>query len=784
MMPGRNDDYSPGEVARSQAVSTFGVGSIYELRTFSRNSAGTLHSVMIAGLDYWKPDPACEIHEPSLERALGVKHFFLPPAGEDRWKMGDPAVPAVRFPRWLVCNQCNRLGVVGMQFEDRAGQGPRCADQKCRGKGIPSRLVVACFHEGDPDNDTQPGHIDDFPWISWAHSTSADGRCQKPQLKLESEGNSTGLSGLVVSCHSDSCKGKVGRSLEGVFGDHALAHLSCLGRRPWLDDSEPCGRKVRALLRGASNLYFPANASALSIPPYSRRIYQLLLDSRCQSILASVGKIGLEIIVDMLRNAVAEFADYSDEQLVHTIQELTGQTPDAGSGLTESQQRGLERAAIIRGYRGEQGDEFEAYPITGEDLGGTLEPHLNRLVIVPRLREVRALRGFHRVNPMAGGDSYHLRCAPISGRPMDWLPAIEVRGEGIYLELRSDMVEEWENSDAVQQRAGIIQRNMENTTLKKYGYERLSGGYLLVHTLSHLLIKQLCLECGYSSASLRERLFVERSPEENWTGVLIYTATAGADGTLGGLTAQGEPDRFEQILLGALESARWCSSDPLCIESQGQGADALNLAACHACSLVAETSCEARNMFLDRALIVGTLEDPDLGFFSSLISRNDDAVAPWQATSTGNQVLIDLPVYRLETLANGVQEDNEIEEYITAPGSTSRAFAVHLDVGTLQAQRSQQGGIFLETGLLVLLHPTAPDEFTRDAPLLLMKRHGVFDATSKPWTVGFAVPRVDSIRIKYVSTESGHRPETVSADDVLVVGRLERVFHDGQWFDI
>ncbi|TOO25242.1 hypothetical protein CGH41_18180, partial [Vibrio parahaemolyticus] len=107
---------------------------------------------------------------------------------------------------------------------------------------------------------------------------------------------------------------------------------------------------------------------------------------------------------------------------------------------------------------------------------------------------------------------------------------------------------------------------------------------------------------------------------DNYCGVLISTASAASDGTLGGLVRQGKPKNFVNTLINALRDAEWCSSDPLCIDSEGQGSEALNLAACHACALVSETSCELRNMFLDRGLVIGTLDKPSMGLFSDLLA--------------------------------------------------------------------------------------------------------------------------------------------------------------------
>jgi hypothetical protein len=139
--------------------------------------------------------------------------------------------------------------------------------------------------------------------------------------------------------------------------------------------------------------------------------------------------------------------------------------------------------------------------------------------------------------------------------------------------------------------------------------------YILIHTLAHLLVNQLVYQCGYGSASLRERIYAADG-ENPMSGVLIYTAAGDSEGTMGGLVRMGQPGYFEEILAKAIEKARWCSSDPVCIESKGQGPDNCNLGACHSCTLLPETSCEEQNRLLDRGVVVGTLEKPDVGYFS------------------------------------------------------------------------------------------------------------------------------------------------------------------------
>ena len=156
----------------------------------------------------------------------------------------------------------------------------------------------------------------------------------------------------------------------------------------------------------------------------------------------------------------------------------------------------------------------------------------------------------------------------------------------------------------------------------------------MLHTIAHLLIKQLSFECGYSIASLRERLYCSEATDgKEMSGILIYTASGDSEGTLGGLVRQGRCDTFPAIFKKAIESAITCSNDPVCSLSWGQGRDSLNLSACYSCALIPETSCEEFNVFLDRAMIVGTCEKTDIGFYSRCVRTPDG----WNHTSVAEK---------------------------------------------------------------------------------------------------------------------------------------------------
>jgi hypothetical protein len=230
---------------------------------------------------------------------------------------------------------------------------------------------------------------------------------------------------------------------------------------------------------------------------------------------------------------------------------------------------------------------------------------------------VRALTAFTRlVDVESTTDAKQM---PLSDTPLDWLPAVEVRGEGVFLRLDEERLKKWEEVAAprvelmrtahqrvLDQRADDPSRAVESPATPRM---------VLLHTLAHVLINEWSLDAGYPAASLRERLYAG----DDMAGLLVYTATSDSAGSLGGLVVQGEPDPLGQAIRSAVQRAAWCSSDPLCVESGVSGTTGLNLAACHACVMLPETSCEHNNVLLDRALLVGTPEDPTLGFFAALL---------------------------------------------------------------------------------------------------------------------------------------------------------------------
>jgi hypothetical protein len=604
-----------GELRRSAVVTTFGPGSVVDFR-----AEGGAVSGVAAGLEEWdrnfRPPGLLnpqKIHEPRLQRKLSVRGFRLPPVVDENWRddQGNPDrrfLIAARFPEWLQCPECDRIAPARKWTEDDGRAYRYCSTCTHKAPGqrkvfvIPVRFIMAC--EG--------GHLDEFPWHFWV-GHRPDCKNREGFLYLKAEQPS--LAGLMLHC--DKCG--VRKSMEGVFSKGTWKNFNCRGRRPWLAEAdEQCSRNPRALQRGASNLYFPVIESALDIPPWSDAL-QEALGTYWSAIVACEAEDRPTFIRMLAKGElkpVLEELRVTPEELAKRVEErLTLYNSDAVLDIRQEEFR-----QFTSGIDTNPTDARE-FEIRNVAVPEELRTVFHRIVRAVRLREVRAIRGFTRIDPPddPGGPNV----ASLSVTPLEWLPAIEVRGEGIFLALSSSAVREWEQQEQVKERTKEIDDAWEREWLERNTQPpswRITPRFLLIHSFAHALMRQLTLECGYSSSALRERLYV-RSDENDMAGLLIYTATSDADGTLGGLQRQGEPARIQRTIISSLRAMEWCSSDPLCIQGMISGADGLSKSACHACVLAPETACEHFNRFLDRAFLVGLPDNPEVGFFSAILRR-------------------------------------------------------------------------------------------------------------------------------------------------------------------
>lgn len=417
--------------------------------------------------------------------------------------------------------------------------------------------------------------------------------------------------------------------MEGAFTGTALSDLNvfCSGKRPWLKDAptERCSERPRTLQRGSSVAWQPIVRTALSIPPWSDEHFTRLgsrLDD-LREMYEAGDEHGIRVYLKVL--GIEKKYEFSAAKVIALLaaenQEDGGSDGEATVDSPFVRLRNQEYERLIVGQpEKETGreDQFVCeHPLSSPAV---LSPYgVTGPMLVKRLREVRALKAFSRVDTPETRTDVHQ--AALSLVELDWLPAMEVQGEGVFLRLDEDRLDDWARSVAVAARTDRIRNNHTRMTRERAQDPEsvpdspASPRMILLHTLAHALINEWSLDGGYPAASLRERLYAS----DAMAGILICTATSDSAGSLGGLVAQGEPDRLRNSLDSALDRARWCSADPLCVESTGSGVGGINMAACHACVLLPETSCEHNNGLLDRALLVGTPEDPSIGFFSDVL---------------------------------------------------------------------------------------------------------------------------------------------------------------------
>lgn len=625
-----------GSMRRSQLVTPFGVGAMSILVN------GT--SVITGGLDHWyKTDDSANLsltdyveHDWRLEERLGVGELRLPPDYRYSSGTGDRrnlrlSVPVLRFPRWCFCMYCKRLkfSTLTMSQPEYCPDASH-AEQKYKSRMSQVPFVAVCAR----------GHLDDFPFDKWVHR-SLSSPCSGP-LRLVSRGGGS-LAGQYVEC--EGCRQD--RSLAGVLdasrsGADERTTLTdrlatgeqyeCQGSRPWLaDDGRGCGEPVRGALRAAGNVYFPKVESSIYLPQNEGKVSADVLELMRRSDVGPVLKVlrsafGSNLTASQLRAHLPFelFAPISDDQLASAYGEVFGVGGDAIDALDDEQRETLTSNEDWRYPEFSLLRETPSHAYlkaTDPGVAPELATVVDRVRRVEVLRETRVLRGFTRVRDgslrLSEGKAL-LRRRPL--RPEhDWLPAYVVKGEGLYLELSAAALHAWEIRPEVEARANKIAQRYD-TVAHDRGLEPrpLGPRFVLLHTLAHLLINELVFTCGYSSASLRERLYVSNEPQREMAGVLIYTAAGDSEGTMGGLVRMARPDNLQTVFTAALNNAQWCSTDPVCMEvgQAGQGPDSCNLAACHGCALLPETSCEEFNRFLDRGLVIGTFDDSALGFFS------------------------------------------------------------------------------------------------------------------------------------------------------------------------
>lgn len=604
---------------RSALISPWGVGAIVP---FVNDE-----SLMIAGLDMWRYQSTAPfiIKDERLQKRLGVKELRWPPDFRDYETDSENCnlkIPAVRFPRWNYCPFCGTMQKVGLftkQPKCDAHQwehGRKCdINKRYRRSLIPERFVVVC-----PE-----GHIDDFPIAEWIH---ADGEHiyneHTCRIRRTTGGTSAALTGVRYECSCGASK-----SIAGALRPGALQSIGykCKGGKPWLgieeDTENPCqcdASKLRVVQRGASNVWFADTRSSIYIPTedesQSRRITEVV--NQYFGLVART-RLNGEVPFDLVESIADE--ERVDARILYDafkkkIDNIEG-LPEVTEEMTEDEYRLAEYKMLIKSSGGDALDFHSVnYPIS--KYHSKIRKFFKSISLVKKLRETRAFVGFSRLQPNSSAKIEDKKAMLRLGNG-SWLPAIEVYGEGIFFEFSSEELKSWAEMEEVKKRLAPLDAAYQQSFFSKASPGHLRAEYVLLHTFAHLIINQLSYECGYGSSSIKERIYCEKcSNDLEMYGVLIYTASGDSEGSLGGLVRRGEPGKIEDTIVSALENAKWCSADPICITSIGQGPESLNRAACHNCALLPETCCECGNRLLDRGLIVGELTERSIGFFSDL----------------------------------------------------------------------------------------------------------------------------------------------------------------------
>lgn len=592
-----------GQIRQSQLITTYGPGSMLDLPN---------HSVLVAGLDHWSKGGE-QVLEPRLVEKL--KHLldlptlklFTPPPDQDDLTAPPTGITAWQFPEWFITQ--NIVGDISsttrsrMLVHRKAVSGGTFIDQDRKKQAVvPVRFVRAC----------RAGHIGDIDWYSFVHNKLSECRRQYRQLWIDELGTSGDLSEVQIRC---AC-GAHRRMAEAALRENRALGL-CDGARPWLGKytRESCDEINRLLIRTASNAYFSQLMSVISLPDRNETVREAV--DNVWDFLEEVENAEQVKYERKKAKVKSVLEGISDEEVFAEIKARRGGGPEFTKSVKQAEMETLFSAKEELGDDRPDGNFFARSLPHGQWSQPWMTP-IKRVVLVHRLREVMALVGFTRfeaASPDIEGElEMGVRRAALA-RETTWLPAVENKGEGIFLQFKSNLVEQWLNRSEVQNRGQKLEAGFHCWIAEHHGSHRQFPGlpYILFHSFSHLLITAVSLECGYPASSIRERIYA--LPGVGY-GILLFTGSSDAEGTLGGLIQVGR--RIHKHIQNALEFGELCSNDPVCTQHQPDNQHErrfLHGAACHGCLLIAETSCEQHNDFLDRALVVPTVDNLGVEFF-------------------------------------------------------------------------------------------------------------------------------------------------------------------------
>lgn len=602
---------SEAELRKSQLISTYGPGSLLDLPK---------KSVIVGSLENWKweDDNYHQIKEPRLSRKvssiLDVPNVELrtPPEHKDSHSGFSPQkIRCYTFPEWFMTAKLfkddtsrykYRILVNIRQTVDNKGQKFRKDNRN--EELVPARFVQCC----------PKGHISDIDWVKYVHKDQEE-VCTN-EIRMEERGTTGDFSEIQIVCR---CGAERPLYEASIFNDRNLGY--CNGQMPWLGSTykiDNCQEPNRLLTRTASNAYFPQKVSAISIREEEKSDLRILVEQNFDDFFTTEST--RDNVVDALKMPI-----FKRKFKGHDVDAIWKEVEVIVSGAGDDLSRPIKEV------------EFDALNTTKEELGMDVahgdffarkfwkdawdsNPYMKKVAnvtLVHRLKEVTALIGFSRLTPISkniyGEYDKDVQLARLSDE-ISWVPAIETNGEGVFITLKKEELDEWANRSEVQKRYRELETSFNirsETSNQKKTLPPLQ--FILLHSLSHMLITAISLECGYSSSSIRERIYFK---DDGTGGILLYTASSDSEGTLGGLVEVGR--NIDRYLTSAIRNNELCSNDPVCsykdLTATHTNHD-LSGTSCHGCLFISETSCEMMNEFLDRALVVSTLANNGCEFF-------------------------------------------------------------------------------------------------------------------------------------------------------------------------
>lgn len=557
-----------------------------------------------------------------ITQALGIaQELRMPPIAREDSNKGIEGsyLPAVLFPTYAHCVKCGLLHPDPWRHKNKKlDEKVYCQEQKSSCNGILKQVVWCCI--------TSDGYLDDVPWHAICHS-KFNNKCE-PDYQANYLKFFTGADGKkYIKC----TKCKAGH----VYEKRQLGFIN--KQQPWIYDSLILKdeEKVTATIVEVndSSVYLPQRVNALVIPPESRISKTTVVDRlyNNSTALRDLDKLSRLRLKSGLKKLATKYK-CSIENIKDAMKQINTGYPNFGTFETQGDLVVDEYQAFLTPLIDVKDDEdfvtehktseWKKISVDEENLSAIINI-VDRHIIAKRLREILIFKGFKRGFPSEdkGQPLMQPLIPPDIVGESSWLPAIELFGEGIFFTLDETIVSKWEKILAVKKRVSEIADRYEQSSLNLGDDVIISARFILLHTLAHLIIRELEVSSGFPAASLSERIY--HSCDKKMAGILIYATVADVVGSLGGIVESTQPKEFLRLLNNAFKKALWCSLDPVCTEHQGQGPGWLNRAACHGCVLVPETACDYSNVFLDRVFIKGS-EELGIPNFLEFITGNNN----------------------------------------------------------------------------------------------------------------------------------------------------------------